>query len=132
MGMPMAKNLINKGYQLAVFDRNTQLHSELAGMAAICGSCTEVAHQSRILITMLPNSPHVREAVLGTQGAVHGMREGDILVDMSSIAPLESQAIASELEKKGVEMLDAPGERWTTESRGWNPCDNGGRENRSI
>ena len=57
---------------------------------------------------MLPNSPHVKEAVLGKNGVIEGARQGSILVDMSSIAPLAAQEVAAELAKKGVEMLDAP------------------------
>jgi 2-hydroxy-3-oxopropionate reductase len=57
---------------------------------------------------MLPNSPHVKDAVLGPNGVMEGIRAGKILVDMSSIAPLASKEIAAELAKKGVEMLDAP------------------------
>ena len=57
---------------------------------------------------MLPNSPHVKNVVLGKEGVIEGVRRGQILIDMSSIAPLVSQEVAKELEKKGVEMIDAP------------------------
>jgi 2-hydroxy-3-oxopropionate reductase len=56
--------------------------------------------------TMLPNSPHVKEVVLGKNGVIEGVRKGQILIDMSSIAPLVSQEIAKELEKKGLEILE--------------------------
>jgi|SRR5665648_6831 len=67
-----------------------------------------VAENSDIIITMLPNSPHVKNVVLGEKGVIEGVKEGQILIDMSSIAPLVSQEVAKELEKKGVKMLDAP------------------------
>jgi len=57
---------------------------------------------------MLPNSPHVKAVVLGENGVIEGVKEGQVLIDMSSISPLVSQEVAAELEKKGVEMLDAP------------------------
>ena len=68
----------------------------------------DVAAQSDVIITMLPNSPHVKEAVLGKNGVIEGARKGSIVVDMSSIAPLAAQEIAAELANKGVVMLDAP------------------------
>jgi len=60
------------------------------------------------MMSMLPNSPHVKNVVLGEKGVIEGVKGGQILIDMSSIAPLVSQEIAKELYEKGVEMLDAP------------------------
>ena len=60
------------------------------------------------MITMVPNSPHVRAAVLGENGVAQGAKPGTVLIDMSSIDPTESKAIGAELAKKGIEMLDAP------------------------
>jgi len=68
----------------------------------------EVASQCDIIIIMLPNSPDVKKVVLGKEGILEGVRAGQILIDMSSIAPLVIQEIAKELYVKGVEMLDAP------------------------
>jgi 2-hydroxy-3-oxopropionate reductase len=82
---------------------------EVVGAGAKKGtSPKDVAAQGDIIITMLPNSPHVKEAVLGKNGVIEGARKGSIVVDMSSIAPLVAQEVAAELGKKGVEMLDAP------------------------
>jgi len=67
-----------------------------------------VAERSEIVITMLPNSPQVQEVVLGEQGILEGAREGLVLIDMSSIAPLVSRELAGRLAAKGVGMLDAP------------------------
>jgi 2-hydroxy-3-oxopropionate reductase len=67
-----------------------------------------VAENCDIIITMLPNSPDVKKAVLGENGIIEGVRKAQILIDMSSIAPLVSQEIARELDNKGVETLDAP------------------------
>jgi 2-hydroxy-3-oxopropionate reductase len=71
-------------------------------------SSKDVAEKSEIIITMLPNSPEVKDAVLGADGVLDGAKAGTILIDMSSIAPLVSREIAEEANKKGVFMLDAP------------------------
>lgn len=109
MGLPMAKNLMAAGHALTVYDidpsRMEGLDKTKSSMAA---SSSEVAASSDIIITMLPNSPDVRAAVLGKDGVLEGARPGTILVDMSSIAPLASKEIAEALQKKGIEMLDAP------------------------
>lgn len=109
MGKPMAKNLLKAGYDLVVYDTLASPVQEVAGAGAKAGtSSKEVAAMSDVIITMLPNSPHVKEAVLGKNGVIEGAKSGSILVDMSSIAPLAAQEVASELARKGVEMLDAP------------------------
>jgi 2-hydroxy-3-oxopropionate reductase len=109
MGKPMAKNLIDAGYLLVVYDINHKALEEMVDYGAkSVSSCKEVASQSDIVITMLPNSPEVEKAVLGEDGVIEGVKKGQTLIDMSSIAPLVSQKVAKELEKKGVEMLDAP------------------------
>jgi 2-hydroxy-3-oxopropionate reductase len=109
MGMPMAKNLIKKGYSLTVFDMVTGKMEPLKALGAeTVGSSRAVAENCSVVITMLPSSPHVREAVLGAQGVLEGIRKGSILIDMSTIDPITTREIAKILEEKGVEMLDAP------------------------
>jgi 2-hydroxy-3-oxopropionate reductase len=109
MGKPMAKNLLKAGYELVVFDVvEAPLKEVIAAGAKAATSPSDVASQCEIIITMLPNSPHVKTAVLGKNGVIEGIKPGSILVDMSSIAPLASQEIAAELAAKGAEMLDAP------------------------
>jgi len=109
MGKPMAKNLINAGYDIIAYDIIEKALNEIVAYGANRGTSPKnVAENSDLIFTMLPNSPHVKEVVLGKNGVIEGIREGQILVDMSSIAPLVSQEIAKELEKKRVEMLDAP------------------------
>jgi 2-hydroxy-3-oxopropionate reductase len=109
MGKPMSLNLIKAGYDLVVLDRNQAAMAELvaAGAKAVT-TPKEVAERSEIVITMLPNSPQVQEVVLGEQGILEGAREGLVLIDMSSIAPLVSRELAGRLAAKGVGMLDAP------------------------
>ena len=109
MGRPMSKNLIKAGYSLTVYDVDTAGVQELAAAGAKAAkSSAEVAANSDIVITMLPNSPHVKTAVCGEGGVLEGAKAGLILVDMSSIAPLASKEIAEACTQKGVKMLDAP------------------------
>ncbi len=109
MGRPMAKNLVKAGHELVVFDYNKEALADLVSCgAAEAASGKEVASQSEVVITMVPNSPHVRAAVLGENGVAEGAKPGTVVIDMSSIDPTESKAIGAELEKLGIEMLDAP------------------------
>jgi len=109
MGKPMAKNLLKAGYELLVFDVvEGPLKEVVAAGAKAATSPKDVASQCEIIITMLPNSPHVKKAILGKDGVIEGVKSGSIVVDMSSIAPLASQEVAAELATKGVELLDAP------------------------
>lgn len=108
MGRPMAKNLIKAGHKLIVYDKVADISEFTALGAEIAKSNKEVAQKSEIIITMLPNSPHVKEAVLGAGGVIEGAKSGSILVDMSSIAPKASQEICAALKEKGITMIDAP------------------------
>ena len=109
MGKPMARNLLKAGYQLIVYDINKEAVKELVEAGAAEGkSSADVASQSDVIITMLPNSPEVEQVVLGPDGILTGAGQGTILVDMSSIAPLATRALSEKLSEKGVIMLDAP------------------------
>ncbi|MGA2571581.1 MAG: 2-hydroxy-3-oxopropionate reductase, partial [Terracidiphilus sp.] len=109
MGKPMAKNLLKAGHTLVVYDIVEAPVKELVEAGAKAGSSPkDVASRNELIITMLPNSPHVKKAVLGKDGVIEGAKPGSVLVDMSSIAPLASREVAAELAKKGIEMLDAP------------------------
>ena len=109
MGLPMAKNLQKAGYPLNLYDISPSRGNDLvAGGARFCTSAAEAASLSDIVIIMLPNSPHVREAMFGEKGILEGIREGSTVIDMSSIAPLVSREIASVLTERKVHFLDAP------------------------
>lgn len=109
MGKPMAKNLLKAGYELVVYDIIAAPVKEVVAAGAKAGTSSKnVAALGDIIITMLPNSPHVKEAILEKNGVIEGAKPGSIVVDMSSIVPLAAQEVAAELTKKGVEMLDAP------------------------
>jgi 2-hydroxy-3-oxopropionate reductase len=109
MGKPMAKNLLKAGYELVVLDFNKTAVEELVALGAESAiTASELAVKTQTIITMLPNSPHVKAVALGVNGIIEGASEGTVLIDMSSIAPLASQEIALALASKGIEMLDAP------------------------
>lgn len=109
MGKPMSKNLVKAGYSLVVRDNNRENEAELVTLGAtVAGSAKEVAEQSDVIITMLPNSPQVKEVLLGEDSVIQGAKPGTIVIDMSSIAPLASREIHDELAKKNIALLDAP------------------------
>ena len=109
MGRPMAKNLVKAGYDLTVYDLNEEAVADLVSCGArAADSSREASLEAEVVITMVPNSPQVREVVLGKDGMAEGASEGTVLIDMSSIDPTESRSIGMELKKYGIEMMDAP------------------------
>jgi len=109
MGKPMSKNLLKAGHELVVCDVVKAAVDEVtAAGAKAAATPKDVAKQVEIVITMLPNSPHVKQVVLGENGIIEGAKPGCVVIDMSSIAPLVSREVAGQLAKKGIEMLDAP------------------------
>lgn len=109
MGKPMSKNLLKAGHELVVCDIGKAAVDEVvAAGAKSAPTPKDVAKQVEVVITMLPNSPHVKQVVLGENGVIEGAKAGMTVIDMSSIAPLVSREVASKLAEKGIEMLDAP------------------------
>ncbi len=109
MGKPMAKNLLKAGYTVTAYDVVAENLNDVVAAGANKGeSPRHVAKVSDIIITMLPNSPHVQEVVLGEHGVIEGAKKGSILIDMSSINPIVSKEVATKLKPFGVDMLDAP------------------------
>src|SRR3954468_16116910 len=108
MGKPMAANLIKGGNKLFLHSR-TSVPAELtpAGVTA-CGSCKEVAHKSDIVIVMVPDTPDVEKVLFGANGVAEGLSKGKIVVDMSSISPIETKSYAKRINELGCEYLDAP------------------------
>jgi len=108
MGKPMAGHLIKGGHTLFVYDISP-IPAELTGAGATaCKSGKEVAEKSDVIITMVPDTPHVAAALFGDNGVAAGLSKGKIVVDMSSISPGESKKFAKRINELGCEYLDAP------------------------
>ena len=112
MGKPMAENLIKAGHELTVYNRSRAAIDEVVafsqGKAKAAETAADAVKGAEIVMTMLPNSPHVKSVMLTDNKAADFMEKGAIFVDMSSINPIASREIAAALAEKGIEMLDAP------------------------
>ncbi len=109
MGKPMCRNLIRAGYELTVYNRTQSKADELVGMGAKrARTPAEAAQGNEVVITVVTDSPQVREVCLGENGVAFGAAPGTVLIDMSSIDPTQSRAIGAELSAYGIRMLDAP------------------------
>jgi 2-hydroxy-3-oxopropionate reductase len=109
MGSPMARNLRRAGYPLLVHNRTRAKEDALVSEgASAAGSPREVASHADVVITMLPDSPDVEAVYLGEDGVIAGARQGQLLIDMSSIAPAVAREVASAASGVGAPMLDAP------------------------
>lgn len=109
MGRPMCKNILKAGYDVIVYDNKKSVIEELEACGAKAAiSAKNVGENCDVLITMLPNSPHVKTVLFGENGAIEGLKNGSVVIDMSSINPIESKSIAKTLEEKGIHLLDAP------------------------
>ena len=109
MGSPMSQNLLKKGYSLTVCDLIEERVNTLVEMGAQSAvTPREVAEKSDVIITIVQSSPQVRQAVLGENGVIEGVRDGQTVIDMSTIDPMTTREAAEMLSTKGVKMLDAP------------------------
>jgi len=109
MGGPMALNILKGGHELTVFDLDQAAVKRMAEAGAkAAASAREVGAASDVVVTMLPEPKHVREALLGADGAARGMKPGGVVIDMSTIDPVSSRAIADDLARTGIEMVDSP------------------------
>jgi len=109
MGAPMAGHLLADGHELFVADITKKIPSNLTdGGATVCDTNREVAEKADIIIVMVPDTPHVAEALFGENGVAEGLSKGNIVVDMSSISPIETKVFAKKIEALGCTYLDAP------------------------
>lgn len=109
MGRPMALNLMKRGHEMAVYARRAASAAPLlAAGARGCATPAEVAAHAEVVFTMVTQSQDVEEVVLGEHGVIHGARHASVVVDMETISPIVARTVAKTLEKKGIEMLDAP------------------------
>ena len=109
MGRPMAGHILAKGYPVVVHNRSRRPVDELVAAGATAArSPADVARQSDLIITMLPDTPDVELVVSGPNGIADGVTRGAVVIDMSSISPVAARRLASIVASKGAAMLDAP------------------------
>ena len=109
MGLPMATNLLKKGFAVTAYDLNALAvkAAVAAGMTA-AASAAEAIADADIVITMLPSSPHVEATYMGDGGVVNAARRGTLCVDMSTIDPAVSRRVAAAAAERGIRFVDAP------------------------
>jgi len=108
MGTPMAGHLLRAGHELFAHSASSVPAGVLAAGAKACASAKEVAQQADIVFIMVPDTPHVGDVLFGENGVAAGIGKGKIVVDMSSISPLETKVYAKKVNALGCDFLDAP------------------------
>jgi 2-hydroxy-3-oxopropionate reductase len=108
MGAPMALHLINAGHRVHVHTRSAVRPEVAAGAASVCASPREVAERADVVFLMLPDTPDVAQVLFGERGVAEGVSAGKVVVDMSSISPIETKGFAERIEALGCAYLDAP------------------------
>ncbi len=110
MGYPMAKRLAAAGYKLHVADLNPEAVEKFCAETGALATTklAELGERSRVVVTMLPDGKAVRKVLMDQNGAVHGMKPGTILIDMSSCSPVDTRVLSQELKAKGFDLIDAP------------------------
>src|ERR1700720_550248 len=108
MGHPMALNLIKGGHELFVYGKRRLPAEVREAGATVCDTLKAIAASSEIVILMVPDTPDVRSVLFDPDGVAEGLSAGKIVVDMSSISPIETKLFAAEINKKGCDYLDAP------------------------
>ncbi|VVE56930.1 tartronate semialdehyde reductase [Pandoraea iniqua] len=108
MGAPMAKHLQNAGHKLFLYERRTPPQDLIDGQATCCTSAKEVAKRADIIFVMVPDTPDVGNVLFGEDGLAESLSAGKIVVDMSSISPIETKEYAKKIKALGCEYLDAP------------------------
>lgn len=109
IGKPMAYNLLKAGYAVIVHNRRQKVTKELVAQGARAAEHPkDIAAQSDVVITMLPDSPQVEEVLVGLHGVIEGVHEGLIVIDMSTISPMVTRKLADRFAEVEVTLLDAP------------------------
>ena len=108
MGKPMALNLIKGGHTLFLHSRSGVPQELTAAGGKPCQSAKEVAQRSDIVVTMVPDTPDVEKVLFGAGGVAEGLTKSKLVVDMSSISPIETKTFAKKINELGCEYLDAP------------------------
>ena len=109
MGLPMAVNLVKKGFAVTAYDLNAQAvkAAVAAGMTA-AASAAEAVAGTDIVVTMLPSSPHVESVYEGDGGIINAARKGTLCIDMSTVDPAASRRVAATAAERGLRFVDAP------------------------
>ena len=109
MGAPMARNLVKAGFEVIAYNRTASRAEALReDGVTVAASLAEVGQAASVVITMVPDTPDVLAVVEGDGGLAGAMHEGSVLIDMSTISPAETRALAERLAEHGIAMLDAP------------------------
>ncbi|GEL77796.1 2-hydroxy-3-oxopropionate reductase [Tenuibacillus multivorans] len=109
MGKPMCKNLIKAGYDVVVSSSKSATNDEMKKAGAeVVSSYSDLASQVDVVITILPNSPEVKDVIFGENGIADDLKTGATVIDMSSIAPLASQEVSEALHNREISFMDAP------------------------
>lgn len=109
MGKPMARNLMKAGYPLILLTRTRAKAEDLIREGGLWADTPcQVAQQSDVVITMLPDSPEVEQVIAGQAGVFEGARPGQLIIDMSTISPVVARKLAREAQARGLDLLDAP------------------------
>ncbi len=109
MGKPMAHNLLKAGYSLTVYNRSDGPVEELVAAGATAAASPQaVAANADVVVTIVTDTPDVQQVLLGENGVIHTIAQGAVVIDMSTISPTATRAIASTVQEKGASMLDAP------------------------
>jgi 2-hydroxy-3-oxopropionate reductase len=108
MGTPMAANLIAGGHEVCLYDVRPPRAELTEKGGKACASATDVTKKSDIIIVMVPDTPDVEAVLFGKNGVAEGLSKGKIVVDMSSISPIETKEFAKKINALGCDYLDAP------------------------
>ena len=108
MGKPMAGNLIKSGHSVSLYSRSGIPKSLIEQGGKPCISAKQVAQKADIIITMLPDTPDVEKVLFGENGVAQGLSRGKIVMDMSSISPVETKRFASDINRLYCYYVDAP------------------------
>src|SRR6185312_15633900 len=107
MGRPMALNLKNAGHDIVVPERKS-LTDEIRAAATVVADAKSVASQSEVVILMVPDTPDVEAVLFGAGGVAEGLKRGTLVIDMSSISPIETKEFAKKINAAGCDYVDAP------------------------
>ena len=108
MGSPMAGHLMKGGHKVFLHSHGGVPTALADAGGTACANGKEVAQNAEVIITMVPDTPHVEDVLFSDNGVAQGLSKGKIVVDMSSISPIETKEFAKRINALGCEYLDAP------------------------